>query len=90
MNAASFDWTLPSLPLPRITPMLARCLLLAALLHVWLLLLLGNVPGGTARAEPSAGRAAKRCTAAVEPDRRCGVARRICACRYAQPNHGPS
>ena len=49
MNAANLDWTLPSLMLPRITPMLARCLLLAALLHVWLLLLLGNVPGGTAR-----------------------------------------
>ena len=29
--------------------MLARCLLLALLLHVWLVLLLGNAPGGTAR-----------------------------------------
>jgi len=31
------------------SPMLARCLLLALLLHVWLVLLLGNAPGGTAR-----------------------------------------
>jgi len=31
------------------TPPLMRCLLLALLLHVWLVLMLGNAPGGTAR-----------------------------------------
>ncbi|HLL19059.1 MAG TPA: hypothetical protein VK439_09770, partial [Rubrivivax sp.] len=41
---------LPALPAAtRMTPMLWRCLLLAVLLHVWLLLLLGSAPGGTAR-----------------------------------------
>ena len=41
---------LPAMPAAtRVTPMLWRCLLLALLLHVWLLLLLGSAPGGTAR-----------------------------------------
>jgi hypothetical protein len=31
------------------SPMLARCLLLALLLHVWVVVLLGSAPGGTAR-----------------------------------------
>ncbi|HLL09843.1 MAG TPA: hypothetical protein VK570_02215, partial [Rubrivivax sp.] len=41
---------LPALPAAtRTTPMLWRCLVLAVLLHVWLLVLLGSAPGGTAR-----------------------------------------
>lgn len=44
---------LPALPwpgaLPVVSPTLARTLLLALLLHVWLVLLLGNAPGGTAQ-----------------------------------------
>ncbi|MDP2004936.1 MAG: hypothetical protein Q8K45_04605, partial [Rubrivivax sp.] len=35
--------------LPMVSPTLARTLLLALLLHVWLVLLLGNAPGGTAQ-----------------------------------------
>ncbi len=45
--------SLPPLPwpgaLPMVSPTLARTLLLALLLHVWLVLLLGNAPGGTAQ-----------------------------------------
>ena len=42
-----FAW--PTFRLPDgLSPTMARCLLLALLLHVWLVLLLGNAPGGTA------------------------------------------
>lgn len=40
---------LPTLQRPQVAPAsMAHCLLLAALLHVWLVLVLGNAPGGTA------------------------------------------
>lgn len=40
---------LPAMPAATgTTPMLWRCVLLAVLLHLWLLLLLGSAPGGTA------------------------------------------
>lgn len=39
----------PGAALPAPSPTLARCLLLAVLLHLWAVLLLGNAPGGTAR-----------------------------------------
>ncbi|RVU47506.1 hypothetical protein [Rubrivivax rivuli] len=38
----------PVVARPALTPFMRRCLLLAALLHVWLVLMLGNAPGGTA------------------------------------------
>jgi Meckel syndrome type 1 protein len=47
MHALPAAAALPALSPP--SPQLARCLLLALLLHVWLVLLLGNAPGGTAR-----------------------------------------
>jgi hypothetical protein len=41
---------LPGLPRgDMMSPQMLRCLLLAALLHLWLVLLLGNAPGGTAQ-----------------------------------------
>ena len=45
------DGLMPSWPGagPMVSPTLARTLLLAMLLHVWLVLLLGNAPGGTAQ-----------------------------------------
>jgi Meckel syndrome type 1 protein len=39
---------MPVVARPALTPFMRRCLLLAALLHVWLVLMLGNAPGGTA------------------------------------------
>ncbi len=51
MNAVLQDQPLPArlLPWPRaLDTTLGRCLLLAALLHLWLAALLGNAPGGTA------------------------------------------
>ncbi len=51
MNAILQDLPLPArlLPWPAALPTtLARCVLLALLVHVWLLLLLGNAPSGTA------------------------------------------
>ncbi len=51
MNAILQDLPLPArlVPWPAALPTtLARCVLLALLVHVWLLLLLGNAPSGTA------------------------------------------
>jgi hypothetical protein len=45
MSAVLAQPVVPAAP----SPLLLRCLLLALLLHVWLALLLGNAPGGTAR-----------------------------------------
>ncbi len=39
---------MPVLARPGLTPFMRRCLLLALLMHVWLVLMLGNAPGGTA------------------------------------------
>ena len=44
-------WPAPPLlpaPEPALSPSMKRCLLLALLLHVWLVLMLGSAPGGTA------------------------------------------
>lgn len=48
LPAALPPLVLPS-ALPAVSPTLARAAVLALLLHVWLVLLLGNAPGGTAR-----------------------------------------
>ena len=52
MNAVLQDTPLPArlVPWPAALPTtLTRCVLLALLLHVWLILMLGSAPGGTAR-----------------------------------------
>lgn len=52
MNAVLQDTPLPARlePWPAALPTtLTRCVLLALLLHVWLILMLGSAPGGTAR-----------------------------------------
>ena len=52
VNAILQDLPLPArlVPWPKATPAtLTKCVALALLLHVWLVLLLGNAPGGTAQ-----------------------------------------